>query len=71
MTRANPTNLVEGDSKPKRTLTLLRRLQKRLVVEASIDSDSTEFATMAELRRTLSEYERPQFTGNSSVCKPL
>ena len=64
MTRANPADLVEIDNEIDRTFH--QRLRGGIGVpeaqEVPIEDRASQ--NMAEPRRTLSEYERPQFTGD-------
>ncbi|KAH7688674.1 Retrotransposon gag domain-containing protein [Dioscorea alata] len=64
MTRVSPTNLVEPNEEIERTLH--QRLKE--VAESSrqqeVRAESSEPSVMAEPRRTLSDYERPQFTSD-------
>ena len=71
MTRANPADLVEIDNEIDRTFH--QRLRGGIGVpeaqEVPIEDRASQ--NMAEPRRTLSEYERPQFIGDEFSVQVL
>ena len=63
MTRASQANLLEPDNEIERTLHQRLREGAESSRHQEIRVESSEPTVMAEPRRTLSDYERPQFTG--------
>ena len=71
MTRASQANLVEADNEIERTLHQRLREGAESSRQQEIHVESNEPTVMVEPRRTLSDYERPQFIGRSSVYRSL
>ncbi|XP_039121203.1 uncharacterized protein LOC120257957 [Dioscorea cayenensis subsp. rotundata] len=71
MKRGRPTNLVEPDSEIDRIFRQRLREEAESSGQQEVQIEQSEPSVMAEPRRTLSNYESPQFTGDAfSVQAP-